>query len=231
LKFKFIPIIVSILFFSIGEIKASALGIPDSDTGLLISLVSNTAQQLTQLEQLINETDKHTKLFRDSIEQVEERYEVVEQLQSMADNYARIATSRPSDLSEINDTLESLKDQKERVKELIAKTRRAERESDQIKSDNKNVDSIVSSDNLIAKKQMAKSFGKGTTFSKNMDRVNAQNTSLILKETVSLNGGVNTTNGLLATQNNLSTIQVNQIIGDMKSKNNALVPITKSRSK
>jgi hypothetical protein len=218
-------------FLLLGNLEASSLLIPDTDTGLLLSLVTNTAQQLTRLEQLVSETDKHTKLFRESVELVEERYEVVDQLNSMASNYARLASSKPSDLAEVNDAIENLQDQKERLKELIKKSRQAQIESDQVKSENKIVESVVSSDSLTAKKQIEKSFGSGKAFSRNMDRVNAQNTSLILKESVSLNGAVNTTNGLLATQNSLSKIQVDQILIENQSKNNAFTPMIKGKRK
>ena len=231
ISFLLIPLISIIHFSSTRELCASTFGIPDSDTGLLISLVSNTAQQLTRLEQLVNESDKHTKLFRESVELIEERYEVVDQLQSMADNYAKINTSTPSNLSKVNDALEDLVDQKQRIKEFIDKVRIAEKESDQIKIEVKNVDQGISSNNQTAKRQIAKSFGSGKSFSKNMDRVNAQNTSLILKETVSLNGAVNTSNGLIATQNKLTAIQVEQVVDEMKSKDNGLKPISPTNKK
>jgi len=210
---------------------SSSFFFPDSDTGLLISLVANTAQQLTRLEQLVTETDKHTKLFRESVELIEERYEVVDQLQSMAQNFARISTSRPEDLASVNDAIEDLKNQKERLVEIIKEARKADLESKQIRDDNKLVEKVVSSDSIVARKQIMKSFGSGKLFSKNMDRVNAQNTGLILKETISLNGAVNSTNGLLATQNSLSKIQVDQIISDKISRENALSPMKKGKRK
>lgn len=209
----------------IGSSQASSFFLPDSDTGLLISLASNTAQQLTRLEQLINETDKHTKLFRETVEMVEERYEVVDQLNSMAANFAQLGESHPDSLSDVNDAIESLQDQRERLRELIKKSKYAGRESDQVKEENKVVERVVNSDNLTAKKQIAKSFGSGKTFSRNMERVTAQNTSLLLKETVALNGSVNTTNGLLATQNNLTKMQVDQMISENESKENAFIPM------
>lgn len=223
---------LSMLFLLLGfRAHSSSLFFPDSDTGLLISLVSNTAQQLTRLEQLVSETDKHTKLFRESVELIEERYEVVDQLQSMAQNFARISTSRPEDLASINDAIEDLKNQKERLIEIIKEARKADLESKQIRDDNKSVEKVVSSDSIVARKQIMKSFGSGKLFSKNMDRVNAQNTGLILKETISLNGAVNSTNGLLATQNSLSKIQVDQIISDKISRENALSPKIKGKRK
>lgn len=228
---RFFILYFALDFLLLGNLEASSLLIPDTDTGLLLSLVTNTAQQLTRLEQLVSETDKHTKLFRESVELVEERYEVVDQLNSMAANYARLASSKPSDLAEVNDAIENLQDQKERLKELIKKSRQAQIESDQVKSENKNVESVVNSDSLTAKKQIEKSFGSGKGLSRNMERVNAQNTSLLLKESVSLNGAVNTTNGLLATQNSLSKIQVDQILSDNQSKNNAFAPMTKGKRK
>ncbi|MBC7540155.1 MAG: hypothetical protein H7281_15125 [Bacteriovorax sp.] len=209
----------------------SAFGIPDSDTALLMSLVSNTASQITRLEQLITETDKHTKLFRDTVETVEEKYEVVEQLESLADNYVRLSNSKPEDLSEINDAIENLKDQKSRLKDLIAQARNARDESDRVKGDAIIVDKKVRTDDSTAKRQIIKSFSAGKGFSKNMERVNAQNTSLILKETVSLNGAINTSNGLQATQNNLTKFQVDQIINDVNSKNNALSKVKKGKKK
>ena len=188
-------------------------------------MASNTAQQLTRLEQLINETDKHTKLFRESVEMVEERYEVVDQLNSLAANYAQLGASHPESLSDINDAIENLQDQRERLRELIKKSKYAGRESDQVKEENKVVERVVNSDNQTAKKQIAKSFGSGKAFSRNMERVTAQNTSLLLKETVALNGSVNTTNGLLATQNNLTKMQVDQMISENASKENAFIPM------
>jgi myosin heavy subunit len=209
----------------IGSSQASSFFIPDGDTGLLLSLASNTAQQLTRLEQLISETDKHTKLFRETVEMVEERYEVVDQLNSMAANYARLGESHPDSLSDINDVIENLQDQKARLKDLIQKSKLAERESELVKAENKTVERVVNSDNQTAKNQIAKSFGSGKGFSRNMERVNAQSTSLLLKETVALNGSVNTTNGLLATQNNLTKLQVDQMISENLSKENAFIPM------
>lgn len=221
----------SLLFLISFRAYSSSLFFPDSDTGLLLSLVSNTAQQLTRLEQLVSETDKHTKLFRDSVELVEERYEVVDQLQSMSQNFARISTTRPEDLASINDAIEDLKNQKERLIEIIKEAKRADMESKLVRDDSILVDKVVASDNVVARKQIMKSFGSGKHFSKNMERVNAQNTGLILKEAISLNGAVNSTNGLLATQNSLSKIQVDQIISDKISRDNALSPIKKGKKK
>jgi hypothetical protein len=217
------------IFLISKNIFASSLFMPDTDTALLMSLVSNTASQLTRLEQLINETDKHTKLFRESVEIIEEKYEVVDQLETMASNYAQLAKERPENLSEINDVIENLKDQKEKLRELIKKSKIAERESASVKSETKTIDGKLNSDNQVAKKQIAKSFGASKTTSKNMDRINAQNTSLILKETISLNGAINTNNGLQATQNNLTKIQVDQIIADGISKENALTNTKKRK--
>ena len=216
---------MAILYFN--SALASTLFMPDSDTGLLLSLASNTAQQLTRLEQILSETDKHTKLFRETVDMVEERYEVVESLQAMASNYAQLASSKPSSLAEINDVLEGLNDQKERLREMIKNSKTAEFESNSIKDQSKTIDRVNTSDNTIAKKQISKSFGSGKTFSKNMDRVNAQNTALILKESIALNGSINTTNGLLATQNKLNKIQVDSLIDEGISKNNALSPLQK----
>jgi hypothetical protein len=209
----------------ISSAQASSFFMPDSDTGLLLTLASNTAQQLTRLEQLISETDKHTKLFRETVEMVEERYEVVDQLNSIAANYAQLGSVQPESLTDINDAIESLQDQRERLREIIKKSKYAERESEQVKQENKVVERIVNSDNQTAKNQIAKSFGSGKGFSRNMERVNAQNTSLLLKETVALNGSVNTTNGLLATQNNLTKMQVDQMITENLSKENAFIPM------
>ena len=121
---------MAILYFN--SALASTLFMPDSDTGLLLSLASNTAQQLTRLEQILSETDKHTKLFRETVDMVEERYEVVESLQAMASNYAQLASSKPSSLAEINDVLEGLNDQKERLREMIKNSKTAELESNSI---------------------------------------------------------------------------------------------------
>lgn len=213
------------------NLRSSSLFMPDSDTGLLLALVGNTADQLTRLEKLISETDKHTKLFRDSVEMVEERYEVVEQLQSMAQNYARVATANPEDLTSFNDALEDLLDQKERLKEMVQKSRQASSQSAQVKIDSHTIERKVNSDNTVAKKQIMKSFATGKPFSKNMERVNAQNTSLILKETISLNGSLNTTNDLLASQNDLSKIQVDQLALEKVSRDNALAPIKKGKAR
>lgn len=231
IQVKYLLFIINFLIFDIKSSVASSLFVPDSDTGLLISLVGNTAQQLTRLEQLISETDKHTKLFRESVEMVEERYEVVEQLKSMADNYARIATSSPDDLTSVNDAIEDLINQKERLADLIKKTRGSESESAQVKSNSKIIQGNINSDNNVAKKQILKSFGSGKLTTRNMERVNAQNTSLILKESISLNSSANTTNNLLATQNSLSKIQVDQIILENASKNNAFKPSKKKAKK
>ena len=201
--------------------KASALGIPDGDTALLMAIVGNTADQLVRLEKLITETDKHTKAFRDTVEIAEEKFEVAEQLKSIASNTASTLTEKPEDLTQLNDAIENMIDQKERVREMVRKSQKAEQESETVKEQSKDNNKATITNSRIAEKQIVKSFGTDRK-AKNTGRLTAQNTALLLKETVVINNSINTTNALLATQNKLINEQNNILINDEKSKLNAL---------
>lgn len=202
-------------------VKASALGIPDGDTALLMAIVGNTADQLVRLENLITKQSENTKVLRDAVDIAEEKFEVADQLKSIASNSVSILEEKPEDMAQLNDAIENMIDQKERLKEMVKKSQKAEQEAETVKEQNKDNNKATITNSRIAERQIVKSFGTDRK-AKNTGRLTAQNTALLLKETVVINNSINTTNSLLSTQNQLMRDQNNVLINDEKSKLNAL---------
>ena len=91
-------------------LKASAFGVPDGDTGLLISIVSNTTEQVTRLEKLISNSEKqleYTKRLKETSDALESSYDRLTNIQSTLDALSSVGNRDPEDLQAINESKEA----------------------------------------------------------------------------------------------------------------------------
>jgi uncharacterized coiled-coil DUF342 family protein len=126
--------------------EASTVGIPDGDTGLLISIVGNTSEQIVRLEKLLSNSEKqleYTKKLKETADSLESSYERLTSIQSTLNALVNVSNTKPEDLRAINDTIEEIQDQRDRLEDLIQQAKVARDTSQVISEDTKaNTDKV-----------------------------------------------------------------------------------------
>jgi hypothetical protein len=125
---------------------ASTVGIPDGDTGLLISIVGNTSEQIVRLEKLLSNSEKqleYTKKLKETADSLESSYDRLTSIQSTLNALVNVSNTKPEDLRAINDTIEEIQDQRDRLEDLIQQAKVARDTSQVISEDTKaNTDKV-----------------------------------------------------------------------------------------
>lgn len=106
--------------------QASTIFVPDSDTALLFSLVSNTAGQLNELEKLVSSAEKYTGLMEKYNQIARDQYFRAERIHYIAKNYVELSKSDPKDLEGLNSAIRTLKSETESLKAMINEYRSSE---------------------------------------------------------------------------------------------------------
>lgn len=160
-------------------LKASAFGVPDGDTGLLISIVSNTTEQVTRLEKLISNSEKqleYTKRLKETSDALESSYDRLTNIQSTLDALSSVGNRDPEDLKAINDKIEEIQDQRDRLKDLIKQSKEAQASSQAISEDSRadpeKIKEIVKLDQVQIKRANSSSV-------RNQSQETAKNTAYI----------------------------------------------------
>ena len=119
---------------------ASTFGIPDGDTGLLISIVGNTSEQVTRLEKLLSNSEKqleYTKRLKETSDALESSYDRLTNIQNSLNALVNVGSKSPEDLRAINDKIEEIQGQRERLLDLVKQSKDAEASSQAIAEDAK----------------------------------------------------------------------------------------------
>lgn len=112
------------LFFPM--LKASTLFAPDSDTALLVNLVTTTASQLNELEKLVSSTEKYTGLMEKYNQIAKDEYFRAERITWIAQNYVELSKRDPKDLEKLNSAIRGLKSETESLKTVIGEYQKDE---------------------------------------------------------------------------------------------------------
>jgi hypothetical protein len=173
---------------------SSSLFIPDSDTGLLLSLATNTIEQLARLEKLVdnsNEQLQYTKKLKETADSIESSYERLTGIQNTLNALVAVKDTSPENLEEINNKIEEIQDQRERVLDLIKKSKEVQAKSEGIekdsKSDNLKVTEVVKLDQSQIKKAHSSSVRNQTQeVAKNTAYISSKmtETNLLLRKNI-----------------------------------------------
>lgn len=161
------------VFLIIASFKANA--IIGEESAMMIQLVTNTAQQINELERLVSNAEKYTQKLREYSELTEDHYFRAERVLYLAEELA--AKKEVQNLGQLNGAIRELKYNMSDLKELMQKYAN-------IKEDEKRTERYVEVNKKLnnenskrAEKQVASSIN-----ARNVGRANqltAQNTALI----------------------------------------------------
>lgn len=189
---------------------ASSLGIPDGDTGLLISIVGNTSEQITRLEKLLSNSEKqleYTKNLKETTDALESSYDRLTSIQNSLSALASVGNTSPEDLKDLNDKIEEIQDQRERIQDLLKDSKKVELNSEVISRDSEIDKEKVKEVVKIDKEQIKRSHSSAI---KNQSQETAKNTAYI-------NSKLTETNILLR-KNTESNSQTNALLAKKMAK-------------
>ncbi|MBI2522749.1 MAG: hypothetical protein HYV97_20170 [Bdellovibrio sp.] len=172
-----------------------------TDTALLVELVTTTASQLNELEQLVSNAEKYTEKMQHYNELFQDEYFRAERILYLAESLA--SKKEINNLGELNSAIRELKYSIADMKELL-------RDYAKIKGDEKKTKAQVKSEKKVNQKkermaqgQVEKSINARTTG--RATQLTAQNTALLYESNVDMHKTqleilekVSTTNRLLA---------------------------------
>lgn len=116
----------TVLFGMRNQTQASTLFAPDSDTGLLFEIVTNTASQLNELEKLVINAEKYTGLMEKYNQIARDQYFRAERIHYIAQNYVDLSKRDPKDLEGLNSAIRALRSETESLKAMISEYRQDE---------------------------------------------------------------------------------------------------------
>lgn len=171
-----------LLLFIAFTISFNTFAIIGADTAMMVQLVTNTAQQINELERLISNTEKYTQKMREYSELADDHYFKAERVLYLAQELT--AKKDVQNLGELNGAIRELKYNMSDLKELMQRYAN-------IKEDEKRTEVYVEVNKKLneqkikrAEKQVSNSIS-----ARNVGRANqltAQNTALLLENQVKM---------------------------------------------
>lgn len=176
MKFDILSFIILLSF----AFKANA--IVGEESAMMIQLVTNTAHQINELEQLVSNTEKYTQRLREYSELTEDHYFRSERVLYLAEELA--AKKEVQNLGQLNGAIRELKYNMSDLKELMQKYAN-------IKEDEKRTERYVdlSKKLNVEKSKRAEKQVLNSINARNVGRANqltAQNTAMILENQVKM---------------------------------------------
>ncbi|MBT3981037.1 MAG: hypothetical protein HOE90_06765 [Bacteriovoracaceae bacterium] len=180
---------------------SSTIFVPDSDTALLIELVSTTISQLNELEKLVSNAEKYTKRIQEYNELAEDYYFRAQRLLYWADDMLILLDSDVKSLEQLNSAIRSLRfqidDFKSQMMEYGLIAVQSEKEEFHAKANSPKIKRRM----RLAKLQLDRS--SGVKSSKGALKQINQNTALINSSVVDLNAQTNSLVAINAKRNRM----------------------------
>lgn len=172
----------NLILFSTFLFSFNSFAIVGADTAMMIQLVTNTANQINELERLVSNTEKYTQKMREYSELVEDNYFRAERTLYLAEELA--AKKDVQNLGELNGAIRELKYNMSELKEMMQRYAN-------IKQDEKRTETYVEVNKKLneqqvkrAEKQVANSISAKNTG--RASQLTAQNTALLLENQVKM---------------------------------------------
>lgn len=171
-----------LIIFTSFLVSFNSFAIVGADTAMMIQLVTNTANQINELERLVTNTEKYTQKMREYSEFVEDNYFRAERTLYLAEELA--AKKDVQNLGELNGAIRELKYNMSELKEMMKRYAN-------IKQDEKRTETYVEVNKKLneqqvkrAEKQVANSISAKNTG--RASQLTAQNTALLLENQVKM---------------------------------------------
>ena len=171
-----------LILFTSFLVSFNSFAIVGTDTAMMIQLVTNTANQINELERLVSNTEKYTQKMREYSELVEDNYFRAERTLYLAEELA--AKKEVQNLAELNGAIRELKYNMSELKEMMQRYAN-------IKQDEKRTETYVEVNKKLneqqvkrAEKQVANSISAKNTG--RASQLTAQNTALLLENQVKM---------------------------------------------
>ncbi len=171
-----------LILFTSFLISFNSFALIGTDTAMMIQLVTNTANQINELERLVSNTEKYTQKMREYSELVEDNYFRAERTLYLAEELA--AKKDVQNLGELNGAIRELKYNMSELKEMMQRY-------SNIKEDEKRTETYVEVNKKLseqqvkrAEKQVANSISAKNTG--RASQLTAQNTALLLENQVKM---------------------------------------------
>lgn len=171
-----------LILFSTFLFSFNSFAIVGADTAMMIQLVTNTANQINELERLVTNTEKYTQKMREYSELVEDNYFRAERTLYLAEELA--AKKDVQNLGELNGAIRELKYNMSELKEMMKRYAK-------IKEDEKRTETYVEVNKKLNEQQVKRAEKQVTNSisAKNTGRASqltAQNTALLLENQVKM---------------------------------------------
>lgn len=189
-----------------GNLQASTWFAPDSDTALLFELVTNTATQINELEQLITNAQKHTEMIERYNQIAKDHYYRSQRIHYIAESYVELSKRDPKDLENLNSAIRALKSENDSLLALINEYRKEESGNEKMEEATAQREKKAQREIAFANSQVRRT---GVISSTNdAQKLTAQNTGLIYKSQVEMNQTNNAIVNKLSQQNKLISRQM-----------------------
>lgn len=171
-----------LILFTSFLVSFNSFAIVGADTTMMIQLVTNTANQINELERLVSNTEKYTQKMREYSELVEDNYFRAERTLYLAEELA--AKKDVQNLGELNGAIRELKYNMSELKEMMQRYAN-------IKEDEKRTETYVEVNKKLNEQQVKRAEKQVTNSisAKNTGRTSqltAQNTALLLENQVKM---------------------------------------------
>lgn len=170
------------IFIFLLTISLSAHAIIGEESAMMIQLVTNTAQQINELERLVSNTEKYTKRLREYSELTEDHYFRAERVLYLAQELA--SKKEVQNLGDLNGAIRELKynmsdlhDLMQRYANIKEDEKRTERYADLNKT--LNIEKSKRAEKQVANSINARNVGRA-------NQLTAQNTALLLENQVKM---------------------------------------------
>lgn len=153
-----------------------------TDTVMMVQLVTNTAQQINELERLVSNTEKYTQKMREYSELADDHYFKAERVLYLAEELA--AKKDIQNLGQLNGAIRELKYNMSDLKELMKKYA-------EVKQDERKTESYVEINKKLNEKKIKRAEKQvaNSILASNVGRANqltAQNTAMLLENQVKM---------------------------------------------
>jgi hypothetical protein len=195
------------------RLYASTFFAPDSDTALLFQLVTTTASQLNELEQLVSNAQKHTETLEKYNQISQDHYFRAERIHYIAQSYVELSQRDPNGLDDINAAIRALKSETDSLKALIDDYRESEainehHEREIAKKSKKGAREVAFANQQLNRAGHIKSTNEA-------QKLTAQNTGLMYKSQVE---GNQVTQAIVSKLSEQNKLQARQFKDEKKSQ-------------
>lgn len=207
--------ILAIIFIS-SCAYSSTFFAPDSDTALLVELVTTTVSQLNELERLVSNTEKYTQKMQEYNELVQDHYYRALRVQYLVEDLSMMGDQKIKDLGVLNQAIRTFKYNMEDFRELMFEYGIRVKKDESLQRVSFNDESQIKRDNKLADIQIKRASEirsvKGAT------RLNVQTNTLANKNLVGIKNKTNQLVHLKAESNQMLMEEKGQKLMQEKHK-------------